>query len=113
MQTIKGTVAGLVALVTCPCHLPLTLPVLLTLTAGTAVGIWLAAHQWFIWLGSAVLFVGGLALMMFWMKQAQSSLHCEVPAKQSDPTQHRPHQAGNPVTNQTKMLVQSKETSRV
>ena len=44
MQTMKGVGAGLVALITCPCHLPLTLPLLLTLTGGTAVGFWLAAN---------------------------------------------------------------------
>jgi mercuric ion transport protein len=45
LQTIKGSGVGLVALIACPCHLPLTLPLLLALSSGTAVGGWLTANQ--------------------------------------------------------------------
>lgn len=112
MQTIKSVGAGLVALITCPCHLPLTLPLLLTLTGGTAVGFWLAANQWFVWLGSVVLFVGGLVLM-FWMSQTGSGAQCEVSNKQNDQTPHVPNRAGNPVTNHPKIPIQAKEPSHV
>ncbi|MCB0083603.1 MAG: hypothetical protein KDE47_21835, partial [Caldilineaceae bacterium] len=39
---IRGVLAGAIALVACPCHLPLTFPILLAVTAGTAMSSWLA-----------------------------------------------------------------------
>lgn len=77
MQTIKGFAAGIVALVACPCHLPLTLPILLVLTSGTAVGVWLATNQWMIWVASILLFIGGMALMVRWMNPTDA--YCEIP----------------------------------
>ena len=42
---IKAYVASVVAFIACPCHLPLTLPLLVSLTAGTAFSAWLAAPR--------------------------------------------------------------------
>jgi len=92
MQTIKGFAAGMVALVACPCHLPLTLPLLLVLTSGTAVGGWLVANQWLVWLSSLVLFIGGMALMVRWMNPTGTGAQCEVP--QPKPRQEQPAPAG-------------------
>jgi len=39
---MRGYLVGAIAFITCLCHLPLTLPVALALTAGTAIGGWLA-----------------------------------------------------------------------
>jgi mercuric ion transport protein len=64
---IRAYVAGAIAFITCPCHLPLTLPILLTLTAGTAVGGWLANNTTTIYVASAVLFIGGLVLAGKWL----------------------------------------------
>lgn len=58
--------AGL-AFVACPCHLPITLPLLLTVTAGTAVGSWLAQNTTLIYATFTVYFVGGLLLSMRWL----------------------------------------------
>jgi len=79
MQAIKGTVASLVAFIACPCHLPLTLPLLLSLTSGTAAGLWPAAHQQFMWAVSVVLFVGSAALTVRWLQDAQAGAHCASP----------------------------------
>jgi len=83
LQMIKGTVAGFVALIACPCHLPLTLPALLLLTSGTVAGVWLAANQWFVWIVAVLLFAGGLALAFRWFGHANAATGCEVPQKRS------------------------------
>lgn len=66
-KSIRGFVAGTVAFLACPCHLPITLPIFLTLTAGTAVGGWFATNTPFIYTASAVLFAGGLFLAGKWL----------------------------------------------
>jgi hypothetical protein len=69
--SIKGYVVAGFALVACPCHLPLTLPIFLALTAGTAFGGWMAANTTVIYITSAVLFVGGLVLAYKWLMIGQ------------------------------------------
>jgi hypothetical protein len=66
-QTIKGYVAGAIALIACPCHLPLTLPLFVGLTAGTALGSWLAGNYLMVFLLSTVIFIGGLLLSFRWL----------------------------------------------
>ncbi len=68
MIKIKAYVAGVAAFIACPCHLPLTLPLLISLTAGTAFGAWLAAPGTLLLVGaiSTVIFIGGLALAFNW-----------------------------------------------
>lgn len=61
---LKRGVATIVAALTCPCHLPVALPVLLTLTAGTALGSWLSANTWSVWALFGVLFVASLMIAM-------------------------------------------------
>jgi hypothetical protein len=75
--TIRGFVAGAVALIACPCHLPLTLPILLVLTAGTAVGGWLANNSMLIYSISVVLFIGGLLLAGKWLVVDKAEV-CEI-----------------------------------
>ncbi len=71
MTKIKAYVAGVVAFIACPCHLPLTLPLLISLTAGTAFSAWLAAPGTLLLVGaiSTVVFIGGLALAFNWFTQ--------------------------------------------
>ncbi|OUC06344.1 hypothetical protein RY27_21640 [Litorilinea aerophila] len=83
MQTIKGVAASVIALIACPCHLPLTIPLLLALTSGTALGLWLASNQWLIWMASFVLFLGGLLLAVNWLGQGEQSAQCQLPAPPS------------------------------
>jgi|Deesub1362A_J573_1020465.scaffolds.fasta_scaffold04171_5 mercuric ion transport protein len=67
-RKIKGGIAGAVALVACPCHLPLTLPVLLALSGGTALGAWLSRNTSALYLASTGLFVAGLLLAIRWLR---------------------------------------------
>lgn len=78
---LRGYLAAGVALVACPCHLPLTVPLLLALTGGTALGVWLAAHQGVIFVASAVLFLAGLGLWLRWLGSPPRSPACRVPAE--------------------------------
>ncbi len=66
-QTIKGYVAGAIALIACPCHLPLTLPLLIGLTAGTALGSWLAGNYLAVFLIFTAIFIVGLMLSFRWL----------------------------------------------
>ena len=71
MTKIKAYSASVVAFIACPCHLPLTLPLLISLTAGMAFSTWLAAPHNLLLVGviSTVLFIGGLALAFKWFAQ--------------------------------------------
>ena len=70
-RKIRVYIAGVVAFITCPCHLPLTLPLLISLTAGTVFCAWLAAPGTLLLVGaiSTVVFIGGLALAFNWFTQ--------------------------------------------
>ena len=68
-HTIKGSVAGIVAFIACPCHLPITLPLLISLTAGTAFSAWLAENKLLVGVISTVVFFGGAALALKWFSQ--------------------------------------------
>lgn len=70
---VRGYVSAAVALVACPCHLPLTLPLLLALTAGTALGGLLRQNIWLIYGTSTVLFVGGLYFAGQWLLDPDKS----------------------------------------
>ena len=59
-------VTGFIA---CPCHLPLTLPLLLAVTAGTAFGAFLANNLWLIGAATTIYFIGALALGLRYMTQ--------------------------------------------
>lgn len=83
-HTIKGYVAGVVAFITCPCHLPLTLPLLIALTAGTAFSAWLANNVFLVGALSTIVFLGGLALALKWTGEANPPLPPRVQLVTSD-----------------------------
>ncbi len=68
-HTIRGYLAGVAAFIACPCHLPLTLPLLISLTAGTAFSAWLAQNTILVGVISTIAFIGGLALAFKWFNQ--------------------------------------------
>ena len=43
-QKVRGGVAVIIAILTCPCHLPVTVPLMLALLAGTPIAAWLIQH---------------------------------------------------------------------
>lgn len=66
-HNIKGYFMAVTAFIACPCHLPLTLPLLLGLTAGTALGAWLSQNVTLVYVLSTAYFLGGLALALKWL----------------------------------------------
>ena len=67
VRSVRGYTSLGIGLVACPCHLPLTLSLLLSLTAGTAFSAWLAAHTALVYGLSTLMFIGGTVLGVFWL----------------------------------------------
>lgn len=57
--TRRNRLGALVAILTCPCHLGVTVALL----SGTAVGGWLAAEQAWLYVLLTAAFVGGLVIL--------------------------------------------------
>src|SRR5712692_4069955 len=72
---IRSVVAGAVAIIACPCHLPITLPLVISLTAGTAFSAWLAAPGDTLLVGviATGVFSGGMVLAFKWMGEAETA----------------------------------------
>ena len=68
-QKIRSGVMFVLSAITCPCHLPITLPLLISLTAGTAFSSWLVSNIIVIGTISTVVFIGGMALAVIWFSQ--------------------------------------------
>ncbi len=60
LRTLGGYALGATAFVACPCHLPLTLPLVLAVLAGTSAGAWLTANPQLVVLGATMYFVVGI-----------------------------------------------------
>ncbi len=76
-HAIKGYFAGALALVACPCHLPLTFPLLLSFTAGTALGTWLQGKFGLLFGILTIIFVTGLGLAIWWLRNDNKEISCE------------------------------------
>lgn len=68
-QKIRSGVMLVVSFVTCPCHLPLTLPLVLVLLAGTPAAVWMTQNVGWVYGGITVLFLLSLALGLRWFTQ--------------------------------------------
>ncbi len=62
MRTRIGWFLTITGLLACPCHLPLTLPLLLSVLGGTALGASLAQQTGLITLAAAAYFLAALGL---------------------------------------------------
>jgi hypothetical protein len=71
----------------CPCHLPLTLPLMLALTAGTAFGAFLATNVVLIFGLFTIYFFGAIALGIHFLGQEEKM--CEVPRSTAHPNTDR------------------------
>ncbi len=65
-KEIRSSVSGVIAFISCPCHLPITIPLILSLTAGTGFSVWLANHQSIIVGVTTVVFILSLLLTFWW-----------------------------------------------
>ena len=62
MRRIGGVVLTVTGFLACPCHLIVTLPLLLSLLAGTALGSFLSHNTGLVYAGAGIYFVVALAL---------------------------------------------------
>ena len=62
MRRIGGVVLTVTGFLACPCHLIITLPLLISLLAGTTVGSFLSRNTGPVYTGAAIYFVVALAL---------------------------------------------------
>lgn len=62
MRRIGGVVLTVTGFLACPCHLIITLPLLISLLAGTALGSFLSHNIGLMYTGAGIYFVVGLAL---------------------------------------------------
>ena len=92
LRKIKAGLAIGVAAVACPCHLPLTIPVLLSATAGSSLGI-LFSPLIFSVLSIALFVVSGF-LAIRWLGKSNKEAVCETDVsileKQGGPVRKRP-----------------------
>jgi mercuric ion transport protein len=62
MRRIGGTFLTVTGFLTCPCHLIITLPLLISLLAGTALGSFLKQNTGLVYTGAGIYFVVALAV---------------------------------------------------
>jgi len=67
MRRIGGVVLTVTGLLACPCHLIITLPLLLSLLAGTALGSFLSLNTGVVYTGATIYFVAALALVSWFL----------------------------------------------
>lgn len=80
IRSVRGYLSIGIGIVACPCHLPLTLPLLLGLTAGSAFSAWLAAHTALVYGLSTLIFISGIAMGISWLS---SPTRCDTESKGS------------------------------
>ncbi len=76
-QKIRSGVMFVVAFVSCPCHLPITMPFILALLAGTPAALWLSQHVGWVYGILAGVFLLSLALGFVWAGSTKENEVCE------------------------------------
>ncbi len=82
MRRIGGLVLTVTGFLACPCHLIITLPLLLSLLAGTALGGFLSRNSSLVYTGAAIYFVVALALgawFLFGSKREERQMEAACP----------------------------------
>lgn len=90
----RGYLAAGLALIACPCHLLVTLPLLLSVTAGTGVGVYLEQNPGVVVVVSIIVFIGGLVLAFRWLGSGGSG-GAACSTQQSRKQMNRSLQAGS------------------
>ena len=62
MRRVSGVLLTVTGFLACPCHLIVTLPLLASLLAGTALGSFLTSNTGLVYTGASIYFVVALAL---------------------------------------------------
>ena len=72
-QKFRRGVMFIISAVTCPCHLPIVLPIVLVLLAGTPTALWITNHIGWVYGGIAFIFVLSLGLGFLWLHQPDTT----------------------------------------
>ncbi len=78
MRRIGGVVLTVMGFLACPCHLIITLPLLASLLAGTALGSFLAHNTGLVYTGADVYFVVALALGYWFLFGPKRPTCCNI-----------------------------------
>lgn len=73
VNDVKGWGVAIFSFITCPCHLPITLPLAISLTAGTIAGAWIANNTLLIAGVFTGLFLGSLGLSFHWFSKEETA----------------------------------------
>lgn len=76
-QKIRSGVMFVVSFVSCPCHLPITLPLALALLAGTPLAVWISQHVGWVYGIFGGVFLLSLALGFAWVGSTNENEVCE------------------------------------
>ena len=82
MRRIGGIALTVTGFLACPCHLIITLPLLISLLAGTAVGSFLSRNTVLVYTGAGIYFVVALALgawFLFGPKRGKREMYATCP----------------------------------
>ena len=72
-QKIRSGVMFVLSAITCPCQLPIVLPLALALLAGTPAAVWIMQNVSWVYGGMTILFLVSLAFGLRWMGQANAA----------------------------------------
>ena len=83
MSRVWGGFLGVTGFLACPCHLPLTLPLVLSVLGGTGIGSYIGANQGLVYGIFTGYLVGGIGLGLYLLnrKRRGHDTVCEVPSK--------------------------------
>ena len=62
-----------ISFITCPCHLPIAMPLALVLLAGTPAAVWITQHSGWVYGIMAGVFSLSLALGFAWMRSSNEN----------------------------------------
>ncbi len=83
MSKIWGGVLTATAFIACPCHFPLTLPILLGILGGTGVASFIGAHTGLIYGIASVYFIIGVGAGWYLLnKRRLQGTRCELPVRE-------------------------------
>lgn len=96
MRRIGGVALIITGFLACPCHFIITLPLLLSLLAGTALGSFLSHNTGLVYAGAGIYFVVALVLGVFLLfreprlcDQEHDACPTCIPADANTPEQRR------------------------
>lgn len=72
-QKIRSGTMFVISFITCPCHLPVTLPLALVLLAGTPAAVWITQYSGWVYGITVGVFFLSLSLGFIWMGSSKEN----------------------------------------